>query len=477
MHVKQRCVPLLALLLLVAVVPPAAIHADDAIRYANYTTGDSSYTTLYADNWTAQTFNWSYSFTATHARVKAYRVGLPGTLTAAIQATNATGYPTGADLASGTYNANNMVTATTGEWYTIDFDDLLLTADTAYALVLRTTGDNTTNAVRWRRDDAGSAYATGDAFSSADGGTTWAAIDAGADDFMFEIWGDPALSLESAAVFSGYYETGDWLITLSYKNTYAPYYPASDPKSQFVVQLLSGTTVLAQTNLPQWGYKPTALYLSANTVAPLTWGGSYTVRMVGINSPYPSVDYALQSTDWRGTNLDLLDSWCISLAQAMATYYDTTFTVYTAEKGEVLNEEGGVIFSTGISGLMVQRPDLFQVAVSGIPYEDPTWTSAYSGARDEWYVQLGPDISTFVNSTADLVDTTGSTLLMLLLLLVYVILAVIMVSHGMNFGAFAVLSPFLIYGYMIRVLPWPAIGVGVAILVMLAMRQLWWKST
>lgn len=468
---------MLALLLLVAVVPPAAIHADDAIRYANYTTGDSAYTALYADNWTAQTFNWSYSFTATHARVKAYRVELPGTLTAAIQATNATGYPTGADLASGTLNANNMVTSTSGEWYTIDFDDILLTADTTYALVMRTTGDNVTNAVRWRRDDASSAYATGDAFTSADGSTTWTAIDAGDDDFLFEIWGDPALSIESAAVFSGYYETGDWLITLSYKNTYAPYYPSNDPKTRFAVQLMNGATVIAQVNMPQWGYKPMALYLSAGSVTALEWNHAYTIRMIGIDSPYPYTDYTLASGDWKGSDLEVLDSWCIALANDMGMYYDTTFTVNTAEKGTVLNEEGGVIFTTGITGLMAERPELFQVAVSGIPYEDPEWTSAYSGWFDPWYVQLGPDIAALTNSTADLIGTDGESLLQMLLVLAYVITAVLMVAGGMNFGAFAVLSPFLIFGYMIRVLPWAALGVAVAILVMLAMRQLWWKST
>ena len=59
----------------------------------------------------------------------------------------------------------------------------------------------------------------------------------------------------------------------------------------------------------------------------------------------------------------------------------------------------------------------------------------------------------------------------------YAIVAILMIANGMNFGAFAVASPLLIFGYMIKVLPWAGLGVAVAILVVMAVRQLWWKST
>jgi hypothetical protein len=278
-------------------------------------------------------------------------------------------------------------------------------------------------------------------------------------------------------VFQDYYASGDWLITCSYLNTYVPYYPADNPKSHFMFQLLNGATVLAQTPVPQWGYKPIGLYLSAASVTSLTWGSAYTLRIYGTDSPYPSYSYTLVAADWKGSDLTLLDDWCRFTARGMEDYYGETFIVATAELGDVLNEEGGVMFTNGIPGIMAQRPGIFQAATSSIPYTDPSWTGAYSAGFDQWYTQLGPDIAGIVNSTADLVDTDGQTLLQVVLLMAYAGVAIVMVANGMGSGAFVVLSPFLMFAYMIRVLPWAALGVGIAILVMMAVRQLWWKST
>ncbi len=479
MKLSQRCTIVLCLLALSLLPPltPDTVQADDAIRYANYTTGDNYGKSLYADNWSAQTFNWSMSYIATHARVKIARGGVDGTLTLSIRATNATGYPTGDDLCSGTLSVGSVTPASSGDWYTVDFDDYTLTANTQYALVARYTGDNTSDDVYWRDDSVAGAYADGLGYESSDGGATFTPLASSDDDFMFEIWGTEALDIYSAAVFQNYYADGDWLIVCSYLNTYVPYYPAENPKSHFMFQLLSGTTVLAQTPLPQWGYKPVGLYLSAASVTPLTWGSAYTLRIYGTDSPYPSYSYTLVAADWKGSDLTLLDDWCRFTARGMEDYYNETFIVATAELGDVLNEEGGVMFTNGIPGIMAQRPGIFQAATSSIPYTDPSWTGAYSAGFDQWYTQLGPDIAGIVNSTADLVDTDGQTLLQVVLLLAYAGVAIVMVANGMGSGAFVVLSPFLMFAYMIRVLPWAALGVGIAILVMMAVRQLWWKST
>jgi hypothetical protein len=471
----SKYVALILAMLALIIVPLPVSAAGSLIRYANYTTGDGGYSRVFSENWSAETFNWSSSFTATYARIKIMRVGSPGTLTASLQATNATGYPDGNDLCSVAIDIDAITTSTTGDWYTVDFDDVLLAANTEYALVVRTTGADTSNCVHWRLDNAGE-YTEGGAYDSSDGGAIWS--DLGNDDYMFEIYGLSVLDIYSGAVFQDYYATGDWLVTCAYFNTYAPYYPITDPQSHFVVQLLSGSTVIAQRTMPQWGYKPVGIYLSAASVSSLTWGSAYTLRIYGIDSPYPSVSYTLTAADWKGSDLAMLDSWCIATAHGMEDYYGTTFIVLTTEKGEVLNEEGGVIFDTGIPGLSTQRGEyLFQVSSSGIPYEEPTWTASYSSGFDEWYTQLGPDMASLVNSTADLIDTDGLSLLRVLLLIAYAGVAIVMVANGMGFGAFAVLSPFLMFAYMAKILPWAALGVGIAILVMMAVRQLWWKST
>ena len=475
MRTPKYAALILAMLALV-IVPSTLISAASVERYANYTTAiNESYSSQYALNWSAQTFNYSYSYTATSLRLKLAHQGSPGIVTASIRATNSTGFPTGDDLCSGTINATETTSYIGGDWYTIDIDDYQLTENTTYAIVVRSTGADNSNWSLWRHDFNG-VYAGGNEYDSTTNGASWTSITT--SDQLFEVWGTPVMEIDNAAVFSGYYASGDWLITLAYKNIYAPYYPATDPQSHFVVQLLSGSTVIAQRTMPQWGYKPVGIYLSASSVSSLTWGSTYTLRIYGIDSPYPSVSYTLTAADWKGSDLAVLDSWCIATARGMEDYYGTTFIVLTTEKGEVLNEEGGVIFDTGIPGLSTQRGEyLFQVSSSGIPYEEPTWTASYSSGFDEWYTQLGPDMASLVNSTADLIDTDGLSLLRVLLLIAYAGVAIIMVANGMGFGAFAVLSPFLMFAYMAKILPWAALGVGIAILVMMAVRQLWWKST
>jgi len=465
---------LLAMLALLIV--PLPVSAETATRYDNYTTGYDSFYESMLSNWTAQTFTTAQAFELDKIRLNLAVEGEPGTLIVSIRATNATDVPNGIDLTSGYVLDAEL--ATTQAWYEFDVDDISLAENTTYAIVIRSTG--ITDAVNFHigRDGSTGAYAGGSEWDSTDGGYTWAADTD--NDYLFELWGFPVLGIYSAAVFNSYYAANDWLVVLAYKNVYEPYCPAIDPQSHFVIQLLSvdGGTVIAQKSLAQWGYKPAGIYLSASTASPLEWGSAYIIRILGLDAPYSSVSYTLTGMDWKGTDLAVLDSWCIATAHGMEYYYDADYVELTAEKGEVLNEEGGVLFDVGITGLAVQRGEtLYQVAVSGIPYSEGTWTSSYTGGRDEWYTQLGPDISNNINATADLVDADGKTLLMLIILGGYMAVAVIMIMNGMNSGAFAVLAPFLLFGYAIKVLPWPVLGVIVAILVMMAMRQLWWKST
>jgi len=469
----MRRYSVLLLALLALLVAPISVLADSPTRYDNYTTGEDAYAEVFLANWSAQTFLTAEAFELDKVRLKVAIEGEPGVLTVSIRSVNATNAPNGIDLASGTLD--DAYVTTSMAWYEVDIDNVALAANTTYGIVMRSTGVNATVNYHIAMDGSSGAYAGGSEWLSLDGGYDWAADTD--DDYLFELWGTPVISVESAAVFEGYYTDGSWLIVTSYKNVYEPYYPASDPMSHFLVQLLSGSTVIAQTNMPQWGYKPVGIYMAAESVSALTWGSAYTIRIYGTDSPNPYATYTLTTTDWKGNDLSVLDSWCIATAHSMEDYYDTELVVLTTAKGEVLNENGGVMFSIGISGLMAERPDLFQIAVSGIPSEEPTWTEAYGDMRDPWYTQLGADIATQVNTTAGLVGAEGVDILRLLLVGAYAIVAILMIANGMNFGAFAVASPLLIFGYMIKVLPWAGLGVAIAILVTMAVRQLWWKST
>ena len=85
-----------------------------------------------------------------------------------------------------------------------------------------------------------------------------------------------------ANVYSGYIEPNDWLIVIKYKNTLEPYYGNDTSKNAFLIQLTTANdTLIAQTPLPAWGYRPGSIYLSNATAAALEWGTGYKVVMVG----------------------------------------------------------------------------------------------------------------------------------------------------------------------------------------------------
>ena len=115
-------------------------------------------------------------------------------------------------------------------------------------------------------------------------------------------------SVDGANVYSSYIEDDDWLIVVKYKNVLEPYYGNDTSQNAFLLQLVDtdNTTVLAQTPLPAWGYRPGSIYLSADTVASLEWGANYTIK---INGTANETHYNLTAADWRGSNLVSLDDW------------------------------------------------------------------------------------------------------------------------------------------------------------------------
>lgn len=146
-----------------------------------YNTGDDDSQTVSATLKLAQTFTTSQAYQITSVKIKGYKSGAPGTLTAAIRATSG-GIPTGGNLASGTTNADAFTSSSPGAWYEVTLDTPLeIAASTKYGLCLFC---GSTVSWRW---DAGGGYAGGNAYWSNNGGSTWNINSTG--DHMFEIWG------------------------------------------------------------------------------------------------------------------------------------------------------------------------------------------------------------------------------------------------------------------------------------------------
>jgi hypothetical protein len=198
-------------------------------------------------------------------------------------------------------------------------------------------------------------------------------------------------------------------MVFSYDNVYPPYYPIQTPNQYFAYQLVDYYgNVKAQSPCQSWGLRPGSIYLSAATVVPLQWGGAYRIRLINVRDGTVYMEYPLQSGDWLGSDLTLLDSWCLSVAQQLSTFYNTPLITSVADRGNVLNPQGGVIFTTGIPLLGTVRPNLFQV----VSIVDTNPTNVYPQTMRQAYqpaAMIGPDGFAAMTAWGNVLGVDGKT--------------------------------------------------------------------
>lgn len=249
---------------------------------------------------------------------------------------------------------------------------------------------------------------------------------------------DPVLDVQDAKVFQGYRETDDWLIAIRYVDVYPPYYDTYDVKSLFVLRLIdSNSTVQAQTVVPAWGNRPGCIYLSADQVTGLDYGGDYVIRLTGVFTGTPYTEFTLSDTDWYGSDLTGLDSWVISSASTIGTYYSTDLTTYIAERGEVLNATGGGIFDNGINGLASVRPNVFQTYTQAGSYNPETWTQSYRHSVSAWQTNIGATATAAVTRVGNVVGVGGDIVMLVIMVAIMAGLAVLAFPAGHTTAALA----------------------------------------
>jgi len=166
-----------------------------ATRYEYYTTGDTDAWLVFGVRLEAQTFTPSIAHKITSVKLKLYRIGLPGTLTVSIRATNGSGHPTGADLCSGTTNGNTLPHGVPAEWREITLGaGYNLSAGIKYAIVATAPSGNLSNCAYWRGDYTNPTYWKG-CRENKYGAEDW--ISYTDIDLMFEEWGE-AIVTETA---------------------------------------------------------------------------------------------------------------------------------------------------------------------------------------------------------------------------------------------------------------------------------------
>lgn len=284
------------------------------------------------------------------------------------------------------------------------------------------------------------------------------------------------LAINSAKVYSSYRNTNDWLIAISYTNFYEPYYRnGANVAEYFYLQLLdtSGTTVIAQTKVPAWGYRPGCIYLSATSVTPLTWGSSYKIRLFALFSPNPYIEYTLLPADWQGSNLILLDAWVRSTAVLIENYYSVTLTSYIAGKGITLNEDGGVIFSDGISALDTVRPNLFQIVSITPSQTQGTYTQLN---QPVWQTIWGTQITAMFTQAGNLISVDGRTVGAILAFVTYFCISIFAFSRATAVAAIGIPFVVLLIAWNTGLLAMALLGVILSIASFILIWQFWLKG-
>lgn len=167
----------------------------------SYNAGYDNQYAFYGVNWAAQTWTTTATYIIVSAKLRLYRIGIPGDITMNIQGTVA-GKPDGSTIATCTISGNAITTDADGEWVEFDLGDgATLDTGTVYAIVM-SGGVDVSNRVTWKSVLAGG-YGGGTAMYSTNGGDAWALSDS---DCMFETYrGDE----DSFLRFKDIYLAGD----------------------------------------------------------------------------------------------------------------------------------------------------------------------------------------------------------------------------------------------------------------------------
>jgi hypothetical protein len=409
---------------------------------------------IYGIYWGAQTFTTpaGMPWTVKRVAINARKVGAPtGDVVVSIYRATA-GLPVGQVLTSSSLSGTQVACTgtfasslldTIASWYTVEMaTEVSLEPNTQYALVVGAPTLVAAAPIQWRNVAIGG-YTGGTASTSANSGTDWVAV---TPDQLFRICGNPCLAIQDVKVFESYRETGDWLITVRYIDTYPPYYDTYDVRKYFIVEILDSVgTVKGSNVIPAWGNRVANIYFSAASAASLTYGGAYSIRLYGTFTGNPYTEYYLQSTDWAGSDLINLDSWVITSAAVIGTYYSTTLTTYITGIGEVLNATSAGVFSAGIAALSEIRPNIFNISANVIPNPTPAPNTQALQTHYVWQTAVGPQAVVILTSIGNLLGgVSGDQIGQFLIFIAWALVAGFAYPPGHTMAAFILDAPLLI---------------------------------
>jgi hypothetical protein len=280
-------------------------------------------------------------------------------------------------------------------------------------------------------------------------------------------------SVDDIKVYQGYKETDDWLVVAVY-NISGTNTSTSNCSLVYswTAQLIrnSDSTIVGNWPIEQCGMRPIGLYLSAAMGAVETYGGNYSVKIIGTWGGYPSATRLINASDWKG-NINYIDNWVRWQANVIGTFDGEDYLTSTADYGYVLTTDGGIIFDTGIDSLRSYRPDIFQLTTETIPinYENSSQDTTYSDdLYDNWDTAVGPEVSTALTDAGFYFGLDGRLMGALLTIMGFISLAIIEKSV-----AFMI----IIGGVLIGFFPMGTILLLVFLVLIILVRSLFWSST
>lgn len=155
----------------------ALINAAGAIhrQFESYDEGENSDFNTYGVNWWCQSFTPAVAHKINSVKFKMWRSGLPGTITVEIKAADASHFPTGPVLCSGTFNGNTLTTVTPGAWYEITLGaGADLSEGVEYTIEIKATDGDASKLIKLRGNSVG-LYLGGQAAYTLNSGGSWTA--------------------------------------------------------------------------------------------------------------------------------------------------------------------------------------------------------------------------------------------------------------------------------------------------------------
>ena len=298
-----------------------------------------------------------------------------------------------------------------------------------------------------------------------------------------------SIIIHTGKVFQNIFETGDMLFVISYDIEYASE-PPEEASDAFLINLVGtdNTTILLSRQINYYQYNVISIYATAAQALGLTWETEYKLRLTGNPALFGSItegtnmytktlsitDY---NTDGAKTSKELLQEYCIIIAEDLEDDWVISLLTTTTEGGQVLNSDGAVTFLDAIPSLSTALPGLFQLS-SYIPeISSPVSTANYSGDSSIDY-RLGTTLGASITGIGTFLGVgQHSAAGIWAVIFILMVASIIFLNSGNSVAALILATPVVVLMTYLGAIP-EAITYILAILVVVySMYYFWLRGT